>query len=141
MKSKAMTLTRLLLLCAALAVPLFAQGLYAQAPQTRQAELPPPDRFLGIATLPLWEGRAPGALGDGPADVPTLTLFRPHPGSGNSTAVIVAAGGAYLGLAANLEGRQVADWFTSRGVTAFVLNYRLGRNYLYPIPLAPTKPE
>jgi acetyl esterase/lipase len=49
--------------------------------------------------------------------------------------VIVAPGGAYLGLAANLEGRQVADWFTSRGVTAFVLKYRLGRNYLYPIPL------
>jgi acetyl esterase/lipase len=38
-------------------------------------------------------------------------------------------------LAANHEGRQVADWFTSRGVTAFVLKYRLGRKYLFPIPL------
>jgi acetyl esterase/lipase len=29
----------------------------------------------------------------------------------------------------------VADWFTSQGVTAFVLKYRLGAKYLYPIPL------
>jgi len=29
----------------------------------------------------------------------------------------------------------VADWYTSRGVTAFVLRYRLGSKYLYPIPL------
>jgi acetyl esterase/lipase len=32
-------------------------------------------------------------------------------------------------------GRQVADWFPARGVTAFVLKYRLGKNYLYPILL------
>ena len=107
----------------------------AQTAQTPRTELPPPDRFLGIATLPLWDGDAPGALGNGQADVPTLTLFRPHPGTGNGTAVIVAPGGAYQGLAANLEGRQVADWFTSHGITAFVLKYRLGRNYLYPTPL------
>jgi acetyl esterase/lipase len=107
----------------------------ASAAQTTRAELPASDSFLGITTFPLWDGDAPGALGKGLADVPTLTIFRPHPGSGNGTALIVAPGGAYLGLAANLEGRQVADWFTSRGVTAFVLKYRLGRNYLYPIPL------
>jgi acetyl esterase/lipase len=93
------------------------------------------DRFLGIATFPLWDDNAPGALGRTDDDIPTVTIFRPHAGTGNGTAVIVAPGGAYLGLAGNLEGRQVADWFTSRGVTAFVLKYRLGKNYLYPIPL------
>jgi len=93
------------------------------------------DSFLGIVTFPLWESGAPGALGKAPEDVPTITMFRPHAGTGNGTSVIVAPGGAYLGLAANLEGRQVADWFTSRGVTAFVLRYRLGRNYQYPVPL------
>jgi acetyl esterase/lipase len=50
-------------------------------------------------------------------------------------AVLIAPGGGYMGLAAHHEGRQVADWFTSRGVTAFVRNYRLGQKYLYPIPL------
>ncbi|MFN7948806.1 MAG: alpha/beta hydrolase [Blastocatellia bacterium] len=103
--------------------------------QTTRAGLPAPDDFLGIATFPLWEGDAPGALGNESVDVPTLTLFRPHPGSGNGTSVIIAPGGGYLGLATNLEGRQVADWFTARGVTAFVLKYRLGQKYLYPIPL------
>ncbi|MFL6448623.1 MAG: alpha/beta hydrolase [Bryobacteraceae bacterium] len=91
--------------------------------------------FLGIATYPLWDGGAPGALGTGDLDVPMLTLFSPQPRTGTGTSVIVAPGGAYLGLASNLEGRQVADWYTSRGVTAFVLRYRLGSKYLYPIPL------
>ena len=49
--------------------------------------------------------------------------------------MIIAPGGAYVGLASNLEGRQVADWFSSLGMTAFVLKYRLGAKYLYPIPL------
>ena len=28
-------------------------------------------------TLPLWQGRAPGALGDAPEDAPTLTIYMP----------------------------------------------------------------
>jgi acetyl esterase/lipase len=76
----------------------------AQTTQTTRAELPAPDNFLGIATFPLWEADAPGALGKALADIPTLTIFRPHRGTANGTAVIVAPGGAYLGLAANLEG-------------------------------------
>jgi acetyl esterase/lipase len=95
----------------------------------------PADPFLGVATYRLWEDDAPGARGTADADVPTLTMFRVHAGNGNGTAVVVAPGGAYRGLAANLEGRQVADWFAARGVTAFVLKYRLGKNYLFPTPL------
>jgi acetyl esterase/lipase len=91
--------------------------------------------FLGIATYPLWEGGAPGALGTGDLDTPMLTVFRPQPRTENGTAVIIAPGGAYRGLASNLEGRQVADWYASRGITAFILRYRLGSKYLYPIPL------
>ncbi|MDQ2713075.1 MAG: alpha/beta hydrolase [Acidobacteriota bacterium] len=90
---------------------------------------------LGIATYPLWPGGAPDARGTGDGDVPLLTEFRPQPRTGNGTVVIIAPGGAYLGLASNLEGRQVADWYASRGITAFVLRYRLGSQYLYPIPL------
>ena len=74
--------------------------------------------------------RAPRTL-----DVPTLTVFRVHSRTGRGTAIVIAPGGAYRGLAANLEGRQVADWFAARGVTAFVLKYRLGNRYLYPTPL------
>lgn len=111
----------------------------AQPAGTPPAEPQAQDGFLGIATYRLWEGDAPGAMGNESSDIPTLTLFRPQAGTANGTAVIVAPGGAYLGLAANLEGRQVADWLAARGVTAFVLKYRLGKKYLYPTPLLDAK--
>jgi acetyl esterase/lipase len=84
------------------------------------------DPVLGISTLQLWPSGAAQIAGTDPTDLPTLTLFLPQKGKGTGSAVIVAPGGSYLGLASNLEGRQVADWFTARGVTAFVLKYRLG---------------
>jgi acetyl esterase/lipase len=93
------------------------------------------DPGLGISTLQLWPSGAPEIAGTSPADLPTLTVFLPQKGRGTGSAVVIAPGGAYIGLASNLEGRQVADWFTSRGFTAFVLKYRLGAKYLYPIPL------
>jgi acetyl esterase/lipase len=92
--------------------------------------------YLGIQTIRLWPGDAPQARGKACEDTPTLTIFEPHRGNGNGSAVVVLPGGAYVNLAANLEGRQVADWFTSRGFRAFILSYRLSSNgYLLPIPL------
>ena len=92
--------------------------------------------FLGIQTIRLWPGDAPQAKGKACEDTPTLTLFEPQRGHGNGSAVVVLPGGGYGGLAANLEGRQVADWFTARGFRAFVLQYRLSSNgYLLPVPL------
>jgi acetyl esterase/lipase len=92
--------------------------------------------YLGIQTIRLWPGDAPQARGKACEDTPTLTIFEPHRGNGNGSAVVVLPGGAYVNLAANLEGRQVADWFTSRGFRAFILSYRLSSNgYLLPVPL------
>ncbi|MGA9586144.1 MAG: alpha/beta hydrolase [Terracidiphilus sp.] len=92
--------------------------------------------FLGIQTIRLWPGEAPQAKGTACEDTPTLTIFEPQAGHDNGSAVVVLPGGAYTHLAGNLEGRQVADWFTSRGFRAFVLSYRLSSNgYLLPVPL------
>lgn len=92
--------------------------------------------FLGIQTIRLWPGPAPQAKGDGCYDVPTLTVFDPHPGTANGSAVIILPGGGYEHLAGILEGRQVADWFTAQGFRAFILSYRLpSRGYLLPVPL------
>ena len=55
----------------------------------------------------------------------TLTPFLPPAGSATGTAVIVAPGGAFLGLAIEDEGYRVARWFADHGVAAFVLKYRL----------------
>jgi acetyl esterase/lipase len=86
----------------------------------------------------LWENGAPGALGDTDDDRPSLTLFPVRAGAEGAvptTAVIIAPGGSYGRLAANHEGRQVANWFNSQGVTAFVLRYRLGPRYHHPIEM------
>jgi acetyl esterase/lipase len=83
----------------------------------------------------LWENGAPGALGDTDDDKPSLTLFPARGASGATTAVIIAPGGSYARLAANHEGRQVANWFNSLGVTAFVLRYRLGPRYHHPVEM------
>lgn len=93
------------------------------------------DPGLKLQTVELWPGGAPGQRGTEPGDVPALTMFTPTNGHGNGTAVIVAPGGGYTRLVADMEGREMADWFAARGVTAFVLRYRLGEKYLYPIPL------
>lgn len=92
--------------------------------------------FLGIQTIRLWPGDAPGAKGKACEDIPTLTIFEPHRGNGNGSAVVIFPGGSYRNLAGNLEGGQVAAWFTARGFRAFVLSYRLSSNgYLLPVPL------
>ncbi|HVU31781.1 MAG TPA: alpha/beta hydrolase [Opitutaceae bacterium] len=119
----------------ALALALLAGASVRAQPYPNSSPSIEQDPALGIATVRLWDGPAPGAKGTKGEDVPTLTIFSPQPGRGTGSAVIVAPGGAYRGLAANLEGRQVADWFTVRGFTAFVLKYRLGERYLYPVPL------
>ena len=92
--------------------------------------------YLGIQTIRLWPGDAPQAKGNACEDIPALTIFDPQPGHANGSAVVIFPGGAYGHLAANLEGGQVAEWFTARGFHAFVLSYRLSSNgYLLPVPL------
>jgi acetyl esterase/lipase len=92
--------------------------------------------FLGIQTIRLWAGPAPQAKGEACQDIPTLTIFEPQHGTDNGSAVVIFPGGAYRNLAANLEGRQFADWFTVRGFRAFVLSYRLTSDgYVLPVPL------
>jgi acetyl esterase/lipase len=92
--------------------------------------------YLGIQTIRLWPGDAPEAHGKACEDTPTLTIFAPQQGHENGSAVVIFPGGAYAGLAANLEGRQVADWFAQRGFRAFIVSYRLTSNgYVLPVPL------
>ena len=80
----------------------------------------------------LWPKGAPGALGAAPEDQPSLAPFVLAKGSGAGTAVIVCPGGGYQHLSMDKEGYQVAQWLNSIGVSAFVLQYRLGPRYHYP---------
>ena len=54
-----------------------------------------------------------------------MQVFRPSPENNTGTAVIVAPGGALYALSIINEGSAVAEWLASKGITAFVLKYRL----------------
>lgn len=84
-------------------------------------------------TFPLWEGSAPGALGNDEADRPTITYYMPV--YSTHTAIVVTPGGGYSFVATNHEGRQIANWLNSIGISVFVVRYRVGPRYHHPIEL------
>jgi acetyl esterase/lipase len=56
---------------------------------------------------------------------PSLEIFRPDSTLNNGTSVIIAPGGGLRVLSINSEGKDVAQWLNTKGITAFVLKYRL----------------
>jgi acetyl esterase/lipase len=56
---------------------------------------------------------------------PSLIIFKPSPELRNGTALVICPGGGFMALSINSEGTDVAKYMTARGVTAFVLKYRL----------------
>lgn len=104
--------------------------------------------FLGLAwsirgqqtsIIPLWKDQMPnyqaseekeertfeGILRIAKVQEPTLEVFRPFNSSASDAAVIICPGGGYRILAYEWEGTDIAKWFNAKGVTAFVLKYRL----------------
>jgi acetyl esterase/lipase len=89
--------------------------------------------------IPLWPDGAPGSEAHrGEKEVaqdywvanihdPSVTVYRPEPGKANGAAVVIAPGGGHRLLVITGEGEATARYFTSIGVTAFVLRYRLAR--------------
>jgi acetyl esterase/lipase len=85
--------------------------------------------------LPLWPEGAPGAVADSAADRPTLTRYAPPPSQASGAAVVIFPGGGYRHLAVEKEGTWVAEWLAALGVTAVVVEYRLGPRYRHPAML------
>ncbi len=104
---------------AAFAVVLLALSVNAQTP---------------TQPIKLWPGAAPGAIGNEPEDVPTITPYLPPRERATGAAVVVCPGGGYQMLADH-EGRPVAEWLNSIGVAAFVLKYRIAPRYHHPAPM------
>jgi acetyl esterase/lipase len=101
----------------------FLPAAYAQAAKTEPG-----------APIVLWSGGAPGALGQQATDIPTLTPYVAPKANSTGAAIIICPGGGYQHLADH-EGRPVAEWLNTLGITAFVLKYRLGPQYHHPAPL------
>lgn len=75
---------------------------------------------------------------------PTMTMYPPK-GHNTGAAVVVLPGGGYQFLAMDLEGTEICDWLTSRGITCVLLKYRVpdsgptwkdGRRYYPKVPTA-----
>jgi acetyl esterase/lipase len=108
----------------------------------------------GHTQLPIWPGAAPDAqsvagpevatttgkdslvagrpwVSLGPVSRPTMTVYSPT-GKNAGAAVVVFPGGGYWMLAIDLEGTEVCDWLTSRGITCVLLKYRVPGEGLFP---------
>ena len=101
---------------------------------------------VGHAQIPLWPGAVPDAQPvPGPetealrtehliagrpwmavtnVSRPTMTVYAPK-GRNTGAAVVVFPGGGFQVLAIDLEGTEVCDWLTSRGITCVLLKYRV----------------
>lgn len=87
--------------------------------------------------IPLWDaGKMPNSKGIALKDdirnervyqvgTPGFYAFFPSVQENKGAAVLICPGGGYERLAFQISGVQLAKWFNSIGVSAFVLNYRL----------------
>lgn len=99
----------------AIQTPLWPEGLKIAPPAT------PGDEAFGtskgqIAGLPITMVEH--------VSVPTMTIYRPT-AKNTGAAVLVFPGGGYRVLAIDLEGTEVCDWLTAKGITCVVLKYRV----------------
>jgi acetyl esterase/lipase len=98
----------------------------------------------GHTKIPIWPGTVPDAqpvpgqeyvtnmlspngvswIATCNVSLPTITVYSPK-GKNTGVAVVVFPGGGYQCLAMDLEGTEICDWLTSRGITAVLLKYRV----------------
>jgi acetyl esterase/lipase len=89
-------------------------------------------------TYPLWpKGAAGSDAGDEnhAGDIPTITAYLPPKEKATGASIVICPGGGYEFLAAEHEGKEVAEWLNSLGVAGVVLKYRLAPRYRHPAPL------
>jgi len=97
--------------------------------------------FSQSKVINLWDKNIPGAIAK--ADYietnsddswmqfvtnPRLDMYPAAAEKATGAAVIICPGGGYGGIAIGHEGKQIAEWLNSLGITAFVLKYRLPDN-------------
>jgi acetyl esterase/lipase len=126
--------TEVLFVLAAITCPVTFSQTVAQAPAPAQTAAAPDPALPHGEIEYLWPNGAPGAVGNEEQDRPHLEIFSGY-GPAPHTAVIVCPGGGYTHLAYEKEGTRIAEWLNLRGITAFVLTYRLAPRYHYPEPI------
>ena len=116
--------------------PLLAGSAFAQTPAAAPYAITAVDTAHGDREFRLLRpDGAPGAKGSEAVDKPKITVYLAPADRATGAAVVVCPGGGYRVVAADHEGKQIAEWLSSLGVSAFVLQYRLGERYRHPAPL------
>ena len=109
-----------------LAVFLFVSACaHSQAPATVGQPSPAPIQ------VPIWPSTPPDAQpAPGPQTEwsnivqPTMAVYSPER-ENTGVAAIVFPGGGFEGLAVKVEGTDICDWLTSKGITCVLLRYRV----------------
>ncbi|MDP1563759.1 MAG: alpha/beta hydrolase [Pirellulaceae bacterium] len=83
----------------------------------------PPEQDTSTSESDQVAGRSLIRLGN--VTRPQVAVYRPSKPSASRAAVVICPGGGYHILAYDLEGTEVAEWLTARGITAIVLKYRV----------------
>jgi acetyl esterase/lipase len=118
-----------------------------------RAQTPAWQPSSGHNQVPIWPGEAPdpqpvrgpekvetdtehligGKTVTGVSNVtrPTMTVYSPTENN-TGLAVVVFPGGGYQMLAIDLEGTDVCDWLTAKGITCVLLKYRVTDVGPYP---------
>jgi acetyl esterase/lipase len=92
-------------------------------PSPGHAQIPIwPGMVPDVQSVPAPETATPGAVTN--VTRPTMTVYAPN-GRNTGAAVVVFPGGGFQMLAIDLEGTEVCDWLTSKGVTCILLKYRV----------------
>lgn len=88
-----------------------------------------PERVLTRNTPEALGGKISQGVYD--VSVPTMTVYPPK-GRNTGAAVVVFPGGGFVMLAITLEGTEICDWISSRGMTCILSKYRVpGGNHHY----------
>jgi acetyl esterase/lipase len=98
--------------------------------------------YCQVTSLPIWNNPIPGSINvssyleievvkedelqsTSQVTTPLLYKYQPKKTVPNGSAVVICPGGGYSHLAMYKEGKKVALWLNSLGITAFVLKYRM----------------
>jgi acetyl esterase/lipase len=81
-----------------------------------------PESVLTAATPEALAGRTSEAVFD--VSEPTMTVFPPK-GANTGVGIVVFPGGGFQVLAITIEGTEICDWITSKGMTCILSKYRV----------------
>lgn len=75
--------------------------------------------------IELWPNGAPGATGTSDEDKPAIIPVLPDAAKATGAAILICPGGGFMTRATDFEGVLVSNWLKERGITSFILRYRI----------------